>query len=146
MRLGSLIRVCLESAGLIRRSALTGLVRAEHPGMDELADGRLCVVRDGGIEKWACFRCPGGCGHKIQLSLNPNRRPRWIVRLDWLDRPTLSPSVHQTNECRCHFWVRRGHVEWCRDSGHRRQGPTEGQDLTDPRGRPTPAQARLGHS
>ncbi|WP_397333747.1 DUF6527 family protein [Nostoc sp. FACHB-145] len=21
------------------------------------------------------------------------------------------------NECRCHFWVRQGIVEWCADSG-----------------------------
>lgn len=118
MPIGPLIRVLLERTGIIRSAVLTGFVQARHPSMDELSDGRLYIVRDGNIDKWACLRCPGGCGQKIQLSLNQKRRPRWTAHLDWLGRPTVSPSVHQTNECRCHFWLRKGRVDWCRDSGH----------------------------
>ncbi|WP_246628708.1 DUF6527 family protein [Methylomagnum ishizawai] len=90
-----------------------------HPKPDELPPGLLVVVKDGGYLKWACFRCPGGCGEKLQLSLNPSRRPRWTVGLDWLRRPTLTPSVHQFNACRCHFVLKNGIVNWCRDSGRR---------------------------
>ena len=39
-----------------------------------------------------------------------------VVGLDWLGRPSLSPSVRQLNECRCHFWITRGMVRWCADS------------------------------
>ncbi|WP_368040676.1 DUF6527 family protein [Roseicella sp. DB1501] len=90
-----------------------------HPTPEELPAGRLVVVEDGGRQKWVCFRCPGGCGARLQLSLNPTRRPRWGVSLDWLRRPSISPSVHQTNACRCHFWVKQGAIDWCRDTGTR---------------------------
>lgn len=74
----------------------------------------LLLIEDGGIQKWACFSCPGGCGQNIHLSLNPNRRPRWKITLDFWFRPSITPSVHQKNACGCHFWVKRGRIEWCR--------------------------------
>jgi len=107
-----------ERCRLIGRSDLVGRVNARHPTHHELQTGALIVVHDGALDKWVCFRCPGGCGEKIQLSLNQARRPRWSVHLDWLLRPTLQPSVRQLNACRCHFWVRQGQVFWCADSGH----------------------------
>ncbi|TAU58415.1 hypothetical protein ELI13_30500 (plasmid) [Rhizobium ruizarguesonis] len=72
----------------------------------------LVVVRDGDVEKWACLACPGGCGKMIALSLNPSRRPKWHVTLDFWNRPTLKPSVHQLNECGCHFWITNGTIDW----------------------------------
>ncbi|MDV4146480.1 DUF6527 family protein [Shimia sp. FJ5] len=75
----------------------------------------MIIVRDG-VDKWACFHCPSGCGETIKLSLSKNRMPRWTAMSDWLRRPTISPSVRQTNECRCHFWIRCGRIDWCRDS------------------------------
>ncbi|MGB4950377.1 MAG: DUF6527 family protein [Rhizobiaceae bacterium] len=75
-------------------------------------------MRDG-VDKWACFRCPCGCGETIKLSLSKNRRPRWTAISDWLKRPAISPSVRQTNECRCHFWIRQGRIDWCKDSPRR---------------------------
>ncbi|WP_419952168.1 DUF6527 family protein [Methylobacterium sp.] len=35
-----------------------------------------------------------------------------MVRTGWLRRPSLSPSVHQQNDCACQFWVRRRRVDW----------------------------------
>lgn len=114
-----LLREALVALRLIPRPDLSVRVAADHPSPDDLVPGRLVVVRDGARSKWACLRCPGGCGERIQLSLHPTRRPRWSVRLDWLRRPTVEPSVRQTNACRCHFWIRDGRVEWCADSAHR---------------------------
>lgn len=87
-----------------------------HPSPEELVQGVFVVVKDAQHDKWACFRCPGGCGQKVQLSLSNQRSPRWRVKLDYLDRPTVSPSVRMTNHCGCHFWIRDGLVEWCPDS------------------------------
>lgn len=115
-----LCRWIAERCCLIGRSELVGQVSAGHPIPEELCTGTLILVRDGGLDKWACFRCPGGCGEKIQLSLSQTRRPRWAARFDWLLRPTVHPSVRQLNACRCHFWVKRGRVFWCADSGRRR--------------------------
>jgi hypothetical protein len=83
------------------------------PTDSEMRDGELVVVENGGVWKWACLKCPGGCGQKISLSLNPERRPRWRVWSDWFGRPSVEPSVHQKNSCRCHFWIRRGKIQWC---------------------------------
>lgn len=101
----------------ISRPDLVMLVMDRHPKPDDLIPGRLVVVQDGPVQKWACFRCPCGCGARMQLSLNPTRRPRWSVSADWLRRPTVAPSVHQRDGCRAHFWIRKGRVEWCGDSG-----------------------------
>lgn len=114
-----LCRWIAERCRLVGRSDLVGRVSARHPTPEELQARSLIVVRDGALDKWACFRCPGECGEKIQLSLSRARRPRWSVRLDWLLRPTIEPSVRQLNACRCHFWVEHGQVQWCADSGHR---------------------------
>lgn len=76
-------------------------------------DHTIVVVRQAGHEKWACFLCPGECGVKIMLSLAKQRNPHWTVESDWLERPTVHPSVWQQNDCGCHFWVRDGQVVWC---------------------------------
>ena len=104
---------------LADRPELAIRIVERHPASEELHAGELVVVQDGERRKWVCLRCPGGCGERIQLTLAPHRRPRWLVRLDWLRRPSVTPSVRQINDCRCHFWIRRGRVQWCSDSGPR---------------------------
>jgi len=75
--------------------------------------GQLVLIESSEVKKWACISCPGGCGETISLSLNPNQRPRWTVLVDFWQRPTIYPSVHQKNECGCHFWIKKGQVHWC---------------------------------
>ncbi|WP_422388081.1 DUF6527 family protein [Delftia tsuruhatensis] len=111
-----LLRRLLSRLGLIEPPALVVKFSAQHPNPAELKDGVVVVVLGDSHPKWACFRCPGGCGGRFQLPLNPDRRPQWIVTTDWLHRATISPSVLQTNGCQAHFWVRQGKVEWCQDS------------------------------
>lgn len=114
-----LARKVLVWCGLINRPDLVGTIVEDFPAPDELASGLLHVVQDGNRRKWACMPCPCGCGHRLQLSLSAASRPRWTVDLDWLERPTLHPSVRETDGCRAHFWVRQGRVEWCADTGIR---------------------------
>jgi hypothetical protein len=85
-----------------------------YPGKAEIPEGELCLVVDGGVKKWACLSCPGGCGVQISLSLNPERRPCWKVDNDFWRRPTVSPSIHQQRMCQCHFWITKGLIEWCK--------------------------------
>lgn len=115
----NIIRRCLSAAGFTRRPDLVGRIMGRHPNPEELSPGTIVIVKDGQIEKWACLRCPGGCGEKLMLSLNAARRPRWTVKLDWLGRPNVTPSINQLNACRCHFWIKGGEVQWCKDSGRR---------------------------
>ncbi len=118
-RLRHLIRRTLEVCRLTPNAEFLAVVRDRHPAGDDLPEGQLVVVRGmGTVDKWAVFRCPGGCGEKLQLSLLPQRRPRWSVQVDWLGRPMITPSIRVTSSCRCHFHLRNGRVEWCPDSGH----------------------------
>ncbi|MEM9374626.1 MAG: DUF6527 family protein [Pseudomonadota bacterium] len=103
----------LKRLGLLKGD----LVASIHPQLPARETGGLnefILVRPDGVSKWAAFPCPGGCGQRIELSLNPNRRPYWRVSLDWWRRPTITPSVHQQNSCGCHFWVKEGRVDWCK--------------------------------
>lgn len=111
-----LVRNALVRLRVIDQPALTVKFALQHPTRLELVNGVVVVVLGKDHPKWACFRCPGGCGSRFQLALNPNRRPQWVVTTDWLRRASISPSVLQPNGCKAHFWVRNGQIEWCRDS------------------------------
>lgn len=89
----------------------------DMPAPETLATGEVIIVGPADRPKWVTFPCPSGCGTPLLLSLNPDRRPRWSVTYDWLGRPSLTPSVHRKDGCRCHFWMKDGKVEWCKDSG-----------------------------
>ena len=108
---GTLARL-LRGSGLLRFDLLSR-EQETHPSPADMRPGELVIVRDGGHAKWACMRCPCGCGADIKLSLNPSRRPRWSVERDWLWRPSVTPSVHRKEGCGSHFWVRCGRVDWC---------------------------------
>jgi hypothetical protein len=98
--------------GFIAKPRYLARYAEQHPSLSELTDDDFVIVRTGAFTKWACFKCPCGCNQKIALSLQTERRPSWTVVVDWLQRPTVSPSVHQLAGCLSHFWIRRGNVEW----------------------------------
>jgi hypothetical protein len=102
---------------LVRRPEYLSRFVMEHPNPDEIVNGIMLIVKDGQSEKWAFFRCPCGCGQRIQLSLSQLKRQKWIVMVDLMSRPTVNPSVRQLSGCKSHFWINRGNIEWCKDSG-----------------------------
>lgn len=109
------VRWILRTLGIIPKPRFIVRHLVSHPKIHEIAEHEIVIVGDARLQKWACFKCPGGCGAKIMLSLSKSRRPCWKITQDWIDRPTISPSVWQQNECKCHFWIRDGGVKWCRD-------------------------------
>jgi hypothetical protein len=112
-----LITNVLASVGFIRRPALKVNYTAEHPTNEDIQAGVIYIVQHSGFPKWAIFRCPRHEEEIIQLSLMFKRRPSWTVKTDWLDRPTIHPSVRQIDGSYSHFWVRGGCIDWCTDSG-----------------------------
>ena len=90
---------------------------SDHPSRDELPKNQVLVVGGPGFKKWAYLKCPCGCGDFIMLSLSKKTTPRWSVSLDFFNRPTIYPSIRQTSRCMSHFWVKKGNVRWCEDSG-----------------------------
>jgi hypothetical protein len=117
MALKQFVRLVLEALGLVPRTDLSVRFVGEHPERNKIDAGVLQVVGDKRFQKWAVFRCPCGCGETVMLSLSTKRRPSWRVTIDWLGRPTLHPSIRQTAGCHSHFWLKRGRLVWCADTG-----------------------------
>ena len=107
------VRHALEALRILAPTELEFTRVARPPAPAQISEECVYIVDRDGHWKWATFRCPGGCGRVIKLRLNTRRRPSWSARNDLLNRTTFTPSVRQRNACRCHFWVRRGKVEWC---------------------------------
>ena len=99
--------------GVLRKPDLVVMDVAESPDEEELRPGVLFREVRGGFEKWAHFSCPR-CHEHIQLPLGGARC--WSLRVDWLRRPTLHPSVWQTGSCGAHFFVTRGILVWVPDT------------------------------
>ena len=103
---------------------------ARFPRPDSIDDNSLLFTQTGRLRKWASFRCPGHCGKIVRLRLATSESPHWKVAIDWLGRATIAPSVRQQTSCGCHFWVRRGCIEWCADTLLYRSSPTTGDENT----------------
>jgi len=108
-------RLILVKLGVISKPIYTSRFYITHPSDKAIKNGEIAVVRDGKLLKWCRFRCPCGCEEIILLSLGQSRSPRWQVNIDWLERPTLSPSVRRLDGCKSHFWVKGGKIDWCSD-------------------------------
>lgn len=64
-------------------------------------------------EDWAvAFRCPCGCGNRIELMLIEEAIPNWKLNIDPEGKPTLHPSIWRQKGCKSHFWLRNGKVTW----------------------------------
>lgn len=72
----------------------------------------LVLLRDGGEDWSIAMRCPCGCGQKLELPLILEATPRWDLQVDANGRPSLTPSVWLRDNCRSHFFLRRGKVKW----------------------------------
>ncbi|WP_354267071.1 DUF6527 family protein [Bradyrhizobium sp. I1.7.5] len=107
----------LIDIGLLRRPHF--LVKDVPEPPDEFSEGFVFREVRGGYQKWLHLKCPR-CGEHIQIQLAGARR--WTISIDWLNRPTVAPSIWQTGSCRAHFFIRKGVIVWCRDVGAPRQG------------------------
>ena len=110
-------RRSLAFAGLIERPDFRVERVPDHPELSSLQPHVLYVVGDRSFQKWALLKCPCGCGEPIMLSLSQKRRPKWAVVTDWLDRPSVAPSIWQTAGCYSHFWIKQGRIRWTKDTG-----------------------------
>ena len=109
--------LCLVDRLLRRRQLRLATVHcSKFPRDDVLADRSIYITELRHLRKWASFRCPGGCGKTVRLQLTGTSFPRWKIRTDWIGRATLCPSVRQLTTCGCHFWIRKGRVDWCLDT------------------------------
>ena len=66
---------------------------------------------------WAIFKCPCGCKKVISLPLQKKHNPHWELKCSIEGKPTLYPSVWQNKGCLSHFWIVKGKIEWCSNTG-----------------------------
>ncbi len=79
---------------------------------DQVKPTRLYAIGSG--EPWlAAMECPCGCDGVIQLSLLEYDSPHWSLRVEPNGTGTITPSVWRTRDCRSHFFLRKGVIEWC---------------------------------
>jgi hypothetical protein len=111
------LRQSLEWARFIEPIHVSAVLSPSYPDLESLPERALYVVGGADYQKWAFLICPCGCGDRIMLSLSQKQRPRWQVEVDWLGRPTVKPSIWQTEGCFSHFWLKKGRVHWTADTG-----------------------------
>jgi len=64
--------------------------------------------------KWLVFDCPCQRDHRTMVNLDIQRRPTWSVLKR--RRLTIMPSIDDYSIDRCHFFIRRGKINWVNDS------------------------------
>jgi hypothetical protein len=99
---------------LIDRFHSFPVYRVEHVGdrPDVLAGGVLYVVGHGEHAWEAAMRCPKGCGRTLSLNLLSSEHPCWKLEEHPDGTATLSPSIWRKQGCGCHFFLRRGRIQW----------------------------------
>jgi Family of unknown function (DUF6527) len=106
----------LEWAGrrrLFRRPDYLYIQVDEAPLAGEMESDLVYGEVRHGHPKWAHLRCPR-CGEHVQLQI-ADATSKWSLRRDWLNRPSIEPSIWERAGCGAHFFVRRGTLIWCHD-------------------------------
>jgi hypothetical protein len=87
------------------------------PSNNQIAKNDFFLVRHKKKDYWALFQCPCGCGEVISLSLQKIHANYWRVYKSKNNRPSLSPSVWQSEGCCSHFILTDGRIYWCENTG-----------------------------
>jgi hypothetical protein len=94
---------------------LVATVDAADEVPDRLPKRGAILVGSPAKPKWLAFDCPCRARHRVMVSLDSARRPRWSIRGAFV--LSVSPSVDdRTLGTRCHYFIRNGRTVWARDS------------------------------
>ncbi|NES93778.1 MAG: hypothetical protein F6K32_00690 [Desertifilum sp. SIO1I2] len=74
------------------------------------------VAGEGAYLWFVAMLCPCGCRATLYLSLMPEGRPRWHLTEHKDGTITLHPSVWRTKDCRSHFFLQQGLIQWCKST------------------------------
>jgi|ERR1039457_93673 ribosomal protein S27AE len=97
----------------MHRPQYLAIVVSESPSEDELRPNLLLYEMRDGYLKWSHLICPK-CGEHIQLPMAG--KERWSLKIDFLRRPTLAPSIWETQSCGAHFFIQQGDILWCHEN------------------------------
>lgn len=93
----------------MRRPKWLATVADSRPSDDALRPDLVILEIREDYLKWAHLICPT-CGDHIELPMAGCEK--WTVKVDWLRRPTFSPSIWERATCGAHFFIRRGEPFW----------------------------------
>ncbi len=68
----------------------------------------IYIVRNDGRKKWIVFRCPNGCGQRIEVNLMQSKYPFWTVKVK-SKKVSLWPSVI-VEGCGAHFFLSKSKI------------------------------------
>lgn len=115
--LTSILRAVLIWFRIIQTPSFIAEQVSEHPNPYSIEPSLVYIIGGHQYQKWAVFKCPCGCDEITKLSLAKKRHPRWAVKIDWIGRPSVHPSVRQLDGCYSHYWIKAGDLHWCEDTG-----------------------------
>ena len=87
------------------------IIEADTPPQ-KLPRRNLVLAREDKEDWAAAFRCPCGCGKRLELLLIEEAKPPWSINISKEGKPALHPSVWLKGGCKSHFWLRNGKVIW----------------------------------
>jgi hypothetical protein len=97
--------------GLFVRPYRTVIVQERLP--PGLRKRTLYIAEEDGYQEQAAMICPCGCGRVLHMNLLADKLPCWRVTRHNDGTASLHPSVWRKKECRSHFWLRKGCIQWC---------------------------------
>ena len=114
--LTSSIRRILIATGLIAKPDYLARLVDDHPIENEIELGVVYVVGGNGFSK-----VPTSDALRTKLKsfscLNAESPASLADKIDWLQRPTIHPSVRQTAGSFAHFWITDGCVKIAQTAG-----------------------------
>ncbi len=77
-----------------------------------IPEKKILVLSEGYEPDSLAFKCPCGCNSDIYLNLLEDAEPRWNFIITKNGNITISPSIWRKIDCRSHFFIRDGKIEW----------------------------------
>lgn len=108
-------RMCLFLNQILHvfRTPKTDLIKMIGDLPDIVEHNTIYITGEKGRWTYLTMKCPCGCGDIIELNLNSNYRPRWMVTWHGNGNISISPSINRSKKCRSHFFYTKGKVLWC---------------------------------
>ena len=80
------------------------------PELKDMAQGQLFISL---AHRCSKHLCPCGCGEEVSIPFEINRSsPHAWTLGGQTTEPTFSPSLQNRFECKSHYFIRSGKIEW----------------------------------
>jgi hypothetical protein len=84
----------------------------QRPRENDITAKTIFIVGTKKNPKWAMMKCPCGCGDSINICLMKGHYLNWKIGFDKLKRISFSPSIRKLDNCKSHFFIIKGSINW----------------------------------